>query len=276
MPLEKVKKLVDAISQLEAVPSIQPVLASEPFANEDLKEIIPYCCSKKVPINIITNGILLDESWMDFLNKCLDRNSIISFSLDAVTQETYEKVRGNYSLAELEKKIDYLVNNRGNKGPRVTVNFVYEEDNYSEKELFLEKWKNRVDAVRINSVLDSHRQIPAVYKGNSEIEIKGKICPYLLETMVIDSGGEVRVCCLDVFEETYFGNVFEEGIMSIWNGERMERIREKHRCDQLQQSDFCYGCEEGYSIYKYDRIEETDEYLMKIADYGVYYNRKEK
>lgn len=54
--------------------------------------------------------------------------------------------------------------NRGDSGPRVSVNYTYEEDNYEEKDIFLERWKNKVDAVRINVALDSHRKIPDIYR----------------------------------------------------------------------------------------------------------------
>ena len=275
MPLEKAKRLIDEISQLEAIPAIQPAIATEPFANEDLKEIIPYCRSKGIPINIITNGILLDKVWMDLLIKWLDRNSTISFSLDAVTQTTYEKVRGTYELREIEKKIEYLMDRRGDMGPRIGVNFVYEEDNYGEKDEFLEKWKDKVDVVHIGVVLDENKKVPTVFR--KEGIIKGRnICPFLQEVMAIDAGGEVRTCSVDALGETYLGNVFEQGIEAAWSGEKIENLRQKHMCGQLADGDFCYDCEWGYSLYNFDKTEETDDFVLKIADYAVYYNRKEK
>ena len=273
MSLERAKSLVDEIAQMEVVPIIQPHITTEPFANEDLKEIITYCCSKEMTFSIITNGILLDKVWMDFLIERLNRNSTISFSLDAVTQETYEKVRGNYSLSELEKKIEYMIDCRGDKGPRVSVNLVYEEDNYNEKDAFLERWKNKADAVHIGVALDSERKIPDIYRKKDIIK-KSKICPMLEEVMIIDSGGEVRACAQDAFGDTYLGNVFEKGIMSIWDGEKRKQLFEKHKRNLLQSVDFCYGCEWGHSLYQFDKVIETEEYIIKSADYAVYYNRK--
>lgn len=272
MSLERARRLIDEISEMKVVPAVQPNIHTEPFANEDLKKIIPYCCDKGVPISIITNGILMDEEWMELLIKWLDRNSAISFSLDAVTQETYEKVRGAYSLSDLEQKIKYLIKKRGNKGPRVSVNYVYEEDNYGEKDIFLEKWKDEVDAVRINVVLDSNRKIPSIYK--KEVVKNNDVCPFLDEIITIDSDGEVRACPVDAFGETYLGNAFEKGILQIWNGEEMERLRQKHRQNQLCREDFCYGCEWGYSVYGFNEVEETENYILKIANYALYYNKK--
>ena len=273
MALDKAKILVDEISKMEIIPSIQPSIHTEPFANEDLKENIPYCYNKNVPLNIITNGILLNEEWMDLLIKWMNRSSVISFSLDAVTQETYGKVRGDYSLEDLENKVMYLMENRGDSGPRVSVNYTYEEDNYEEKDIFLERWKNKVDAVRINVALDSHRKIPDIYRKEEKIKNHG-VCSFLRETMTIDSDGEIRLCSVDAFGETNLGNVFEEGIVPIWTGEKMEMFREKNRLQQFSQEDFCYGCEWGDSVYDFNEVEETDSYILKVADYAIYYNRK--
>lgn len=274
MSLEKAQKLIDEISEMEVIPPIQPSIFTEPFANKDLKEIILYCCNKNVPLNIITNGILLDKAWMDLLIECLDRKSVISFSLDAASQEVYEVVRGKYSLAELESKVGYLLENRAEKGPRINVSYVYEEDNYAEKDIFLEKWKYRADAVRINVALDTDRRVPTIYRKENGVN-KHDICPFLEETIIIDAGGEVRVCPVDAFEKTYMGNVFEEGIMAVWNGKRMEEFRKKHYNNQIQEGDFCFGCEWGNSVYDFDRIEETEDFIIKIADYSLYYNRKQ-
>lgn len=274
MSLEQSKRLIDEMARMEVVPTVQPHIITEPFANEDLKEIIPYCCSKGMTLSIITNGILLDKAWMDFLIEQLNRNSTISFSLDAVTQETYEKVRGKYSLFELEKKIEYLVDYRGDKGggPRVGVSFVYEEDNYKEQDAFLEKWKDKVDVVRFNVALDEKGKVPSVFK-TQEVVKDAAGCPYVQETMVIDADGEVRVCCRDAFGVTSLGNVFEEGILAVWNGDKRKLLLQRQKEDLLYQRDFCFECEWGYALYNFSET-ETKDYIINSADYAVYYNRK--
>ncbi len=274
MSLEDAKKLVDEIAQMKEVPTIQPHIVTEPFANEDLKEIIPYCSRQNISLSIITNGILLDIDWIDLLVKVLDRTSTISFSLDAVTQKTYEKVRGNYDLEELERKVEYFIEKRGTKGPRIGVNFVYEQDNYDEKDVFLDKWKYKVDAVHIGVVLDEQKKVPGCYRKGDIIK-KNVLCPFLQEVMAIDSGGEVRVCSADAFGKTCLGNVFEEGILPVWNGEKRKTFLQKYKQNFLLEDDFCYGCEWGHSLYNFYKAEETNDFYIKIADYAIYYNRKE-
>ena len=114
MRLEQAKGLIDEISALpsETLIHIQPHVQAEPFTNSDFREIVEYCMVKNVGMSIVTNGILTDESWRDFIAEKLDGRFQISFSLDAVTQETYEKVRGNYSLQKIEETVLYLLEHR--------------------------------------------------------------------------------------------------------------------------------------------------------------------
>ncbi len=97
---------------------------------------------------------------------------------------------------------------------------------------------------------------------------------FLCDAIAIDSEGELRACPIDALGVTYLGNVFEKGILTVWNGEEIERLRQRHRENKLLPEEFCYGCEWGYSIYDFREIEETEDYILKTADYAVYYNRK--
>lgn len=271
MPLEKALYLIDEAAEMEKVPVIQPHIFTEPFANHDLRLIMQHCMAKKIGMSIITNGILLNKDWLDFLIHELVRTVTLSFSLDAVSQKVYQKVRGNYELKKLEDKIEYLVNNRKKGGPRVTVNFAMESDNCSEADDFIEKWKYKVDAVRVDTVFDFDKKISQKFINHNDKNNNLK-CRFLDEVMVIDTDGQVRSCQLDAFGDTVFGNAFEEDILSIWNGEKLNKVRLEQAEGKLKNIDFCYGCEVPYMTnhIKY----ETDEFVILKADCSVYYNYK--
>lgn len=192
MPMNKAKLLIDEIAQMEEVPIIQPHIYTEPFANPDLRELINYCNERKVAMSIITNGILVDDEWIDFLVESTGSNYAISFSLDAVTQEVYEKVRGQYKLAQIEAQIDKLMQKRGEEGPRVTVNFTVEEDNDREALEFIDKWKYKVDGVRVTVGIDAERKVPIKYRqhkgGFDAMEQK---CGFMEDGMAIDADGQI-------------------------------------------------------------------------------------
>lgn len=282
MPLDKAILLIDEIAEMEEHPKLQPHIYTEPFANNDLKDIILRCCEKDIPMSIISNGVLLNENWIHFFIENTDKKCTLSFSLDALSQSVYEKVRGNYDLAQIEENIVSLSNKKGTNGPRVGVNFCVEEANYFEAEPFLEKWKYLVDAVRMSLIFDEKKQIPNFFreennKLNNMFRIRrGKMtsqeCGYLNSIMTIDAGGEVRTCQNDAFGATYFGNVFEEGIMGVWNGKKLQDYKEKQKNGLITQKDFCYGCE--FPTAMTFEEEETDEFFINRSDSSFYYNRK--
>ena len=275
MPMDKARLLIDEIAQMEEIPIIQPYIYTEPFANTDLREIICYCNERSIAMSIITNGILVDDEWVEFLLKNTNSKYTISFSLDAVTQGTYEIVRGKYELSQIEKQIEKLIEKRGDGGPRITVNFTVEEDNDKETLAFIEKWKYKADGVRATVGVDAQRKIPRKYcKDGYGTKFQNKKCGYLDEIMVIDADGHVRSCSFDAFGSTDFGNVFDKGILGTWNSEKMIEHRMMQAQGMLSESDFCSGCEAGSGAMKHSRI--TEEHIINEGDYAIYYNLKER
>lgn len=272
MNLDLAKRLIDEISEIGGN-YIQPSIYTEPFANKDFKKIIDYCNKKNIGMSIITNGILINDDWIDFIINNMKENYTISFSLDAVTQQTYEKVRSvrvgkQYDIKKLEETIYELLRRKG-KYPRIGVNFTIEKDNQEEADLFLEKWKGIVDAVRINTCIDHNKKIPEEYKKNITKYVP---CNKCFDVMVIDFNGDVRVCQVDAFGDSYMGNVFEEGILNVWNGNKLEELRKRHIDNKFLESDFCYGCEAGKLVIE-EEI-ETSTYLIKRGSHLTYYNKK--
>lgn len=273
MPLEQAKWLIDDIAVWKIKPIIQPHIFTEPFANQDLKEIIRYCHENDIFMGIITNGILIDEEWMQFILSELCRKDTISFSLDAISQKTYEKVRGKYDLSELEDKVKYLLKQRKEDcGPRVSVNFTAEEQNFQEIEQFINKWKYEADAVRVTVAADNDKKIPDMFCKEGVNHISA--CSYLEEILTIDTDGHVRVCQYDAFGDSDFGSVFEKGIMEIWDGDDLNNYRIKQKKGELSRRDYCFQCEVSCSTSFSCR--EMEDFIIKEAAYSIYYNKKEE
>lgn len=271
MPLGKAQRLIDEIAGWPQKPVIQPHIFTEPFANRDLKEIIRYCHNNGVFVSIITNGILIDEDWMQFIICELGRNDTVSFSLDAVSQGTYEKVRGKYDLSELEQKVQSLLIQRSEgRGPRISVSFTIEEQNFEELNPFIDKWKYRADAVRATVGLDNNKRFPEMFRKQGIDNIYE--CGLLNEVMTIDTDGHVRACQYDAFGDSDFGSVFEKGIMGIWEGNGMEQYRLMQKQGRLDRHDYCFQCEMACSTKLICREEE--DFIINEGAYTVYYNRR--
>lgn len=63
------------------------------------------------------------------------------------------------------------------------------------------------------------------------------MCSEPWSSIWVTSAGEVRTCCTN---DVMFGNLFEESIGEIWNGERFRRFREQHARHEIAEG--CNNC----------------------------------
>jgi len=108
-------------------------IGGEPFVRKDLFELIGF--TRAIGINpiIVTNGVLLNE---DNITKCLESGvDWLSISIDAATEKTFSKIRGEQFLDKIIKNIELLNNikaKRGKEFPKVVVVCTIMDENLDE------------------------------------------------------------------------------------------------------------------------------------------------
>jgi radical SAM protein with 4Fe4S-binding SPASM domain len=265
MQLDKARKMLDEL--MVARPLIMPSLWSEPLLAHDLKEHISGIKQRGMTLAMNTNGLTLREDLAAFMVE--QEVDAVSFSIDAVTEETLMKVRGINKLKKLHDAVALMIRVRGEAArPRIGVSFTVQATNEHEREAFVEYWSPRVDFVRVGELFENGR-FP-----NVKVEGPRRACPALYSTMAIHTTGNVSVCCLDGFGETNVGNVFEEGVAAVWNGERLNQVRHWHETGQYDKIPFCQSCER-WASYGFEE-EITDMLLIRRSPEYTYYNRLDK
>lgn len=68
-------------------------------------------------------------------------------------------------------------------------------------------------------------------------------CPFPFHTLSIKSNGDVLVCCVDWHRDTKVGNIFEQSLQEIWNGQALYELRALHLCHQRELNRSCAHCE---------------------------------
>ncbi len=216
--------------------------ASEPLLYKDIKKILDRAKDAEImDIFLFTNGTLLTEERSQMILK--SSVSRLFVSIDAATQDAYNKVRVPVSKRLLkENRLDYLENNirkfvkmRNNlnkKVPVVRVSFCSLKENAHEVDLFKEKWINEVDSVEIQK-----EQSINVYEKSKEMNssklnrktLKEYNCNKPWGDLTIYSDGTVGPCCNLVGRKAPIGNVKNNTIKEIWNGKKMNEIRDGFR-----------------------------------------------
>lgn len=227
--------------------------ASEPLLYKNIEYVLKRAEEAKIMDTFIfTNGSLLNRKKSEMIiNSCVTR---LFVSIDAATEETYDKVRipvgknrlQSNRLELLEKKIKDFIklrNELGKKLPLTRVSFVALKENQHEIEKFKEKWEGIVDSVEIQreTSINLYKDIETLEKDKSYIPKNIDYnCNKPWGDMAIYSDGRVGPCCNLVGRMSPIGNVNEKTVFEIWNGETMRKLREGFKNNSP--NDICKIC----------------------------------
>ena len=200
----------------------------------------------------------------------------LNVSIDAATDATYSVVRpGGAGLEKVKNNLRSFLeirNSLNRSDIRVRVSFVYYEDNAHERREFFEEWKDEVNLITFQNMIDVS-QFESEKKRRSFIseaidnglDIANFACDHLWTIPVIDSDGNFLPCGMPVREHTkdqhVIGNITKgDTISSCWTSEKLRNIRLAHQKGDWSNCRICEGC--AYSQKK--AIKRTEE-LLKVA-----------
>ena len=232
----------------------------EHLLRKDFREILTRCSRASCLVSIVTNGMLLNRSWADFL---VARSSVwqITVSFDGARKETLESIRRNVSYELVLENVRGLVEARRacwKRLPTVSFRFTALKKNVAELPAFVELAAQvGVDTVHVGYMttprhvdqreslwhhadlardsfaeaqtraerLGVDLRLPGLIGGTPRAAKDVGICPLPWTQMYIDPNGDVRLCCNAWDEAGVMGNLHEEPLASIWNGERLREVR---------------------------------------------------
>jgi len=234
------QKIIRECAKESSCKILVPMSKNEPLLDPKLGERIRQFRQIAQPHQItelVTNGELLDGKMMkDLMDNGLD---LITISLNATDQETYEKTMHNLSWRKVQeniRQIERLDLGRTN----VFVRLIRQRDNYRQAQDFRKSWKKRGFNVLIYGV---NNRSGAVKKFEQLLEplswfqrlkrkilgyLSGKIfpiCPYSFSMGNILANGDVPLCVNDWHNREILGNVKDQTLKEIYNSPKVNNIR---------------------------------------------------
>jgi len=212
------------------MPSITLGLGSEILLYKDIDKVIKMVKKAEImDVFFATNGVLLNDK----IIKSLVDNKIsrLRISLDAATEETYNKVRRVPVLKKSEININKLIEYRKKKNsylPIIRLSYVVMDINKHETELFIKKWKDKVDYIDFQRFMD-HGHIDNLKKLNKNENkiINNSFCSQPFYSLNIWSDGSVCPCCTFYGKKLVLGNIYKEKLIDIWKGKKLKELREQ-------------------------------------------------
>ncbi len=243
IPLDKLKSLLLECKEI-GVNSIQLSIVNEPLANKNIFEVIDFASKLDFEdLYMVSNASLLNDKRSEsILNSGLTK---IQFSLDGFSAETYEKFRftknpkpGQYkkvlnnilNFLDLKKKMD-------KKFPLVKVSFIELEDNKHEFEDFKKFWKDKIDTIHYQKLIDYEKD----FDFNDE-KFKKIRCNMPYFRIAIKADGNVRPCCVGYGEKINIGNIYKQRIFDIWNSNLMKEFQDMHKQHKSHNNLHCKEC----------------------------------
>lgn len=117
-----------------------------------------------------------------------------------------------------------------------------------------------------------HRRVFHNASGTMESRIESpegyRVCPYPWYTMFIAHNGDAVACCRDLEHQTVLGNLFEQDVQEIWNGEKYQALRRDLAEKHPERQAACKGCDMPYDKAKYtlNNFVKTAVHRMLLLD----------
>lgn len=217
----------------------------EPLMHPDLDKMIRYGKSKGYEMGLSTNGSLLtQETSKKIIDEGLD-HLVISFE---IIEETFNKLRkgGNFNLVR-ENIIRFLQlrSLKNQEKPRVTISSITltkDREKVEKASLF---WRGKVDVSINKEIHDWSGDVPQITRIAGRKKTIRKICLWPWTRMSVLVDGKVVPCCVDYDGKYVLGDLKRDSLKSIWNGEKMIRLRKALLEGRKGDIELCSECTYG-------------------------------
>jgi radical SAM protein with 4Fe4S-binding SPASM domain len=260
MKLEQFQTIIDKIAS--HTNTLMFYFMGEPFLNKSAYDMIRYAKEKRIPfITSCTNGDMVNpeklvESGIDEIN----------FQIGGLTHESHAKYRAGSNLDKIIENLRETVRlkNERRAKMRIVCGFILMRHNEHE----VAEFKRSMSEIGVDEALVISPCVRTIEQGkemlptdkkhwiyNSEAFERGELrpkvlphneCPWIYYSLTIQVNGDVVACCRDAQGQFVMGNILEQNLEEIWNGQKFMQFRKKLHTDQKQIS-ICRLCS-GYGV----------------------------
>jgi len=230
----------------------------EPLLHKDIVAMVDYCkATTQARVTLSTNATLLDPVvGQQLIEAGLDE---IVCSLDGNTPEVYHQIRRGADFGTVTRNIKgFLALKNGREKPRCVLQFVRMHLNEHEIQNFRETWSSQDGCDVSVTWLDTWAyQMPELALMSNHLSpnrYETRLpCADLWFKMVVNSRGEVVLCCHDWAGKHLLGDLNRQSVEETWNGERINELRRLHHERRHKDVAMCRSC--------FEWSKEEDEYV---------------
>ena len=226
----------------------------EPFLDKKLIKRIEFCSKNNIPTYFSCTPATMT---VDKAKKAMDAGlGVLKFSLDAMSDEKIREIRGkraNYgdSIDKILELLEYKkINNLKTTLVPCMIDLASETTDQDMHRNFLEFWKDKDVFAYIKS--QDNRWL---YENNPELKSKShyatQYCEYPWLSVSIMADGNVVPCTQISNNELVLGNIKENSLEEIWNGEKYKELRKMHITGKFPKNHKCNTKCDMKKLYQY-------------------------
>ena len=227
MPWELYEKII-LEAESHGCPSIAMHNNDEPLLVPDLEKRIRFARDHGfMDVIMTTNAIAFTEKR---LKSVIDSGvTKILFSIDALTEETYDKVRpgGDFNkvVSALKQAVEYR-NKSGSALPIIRASFCATSSNEHEVKDIVNTYRDIADYVDVQPFIQ-HYDFNNDLVPSSGKKLENFKCTGIWSHLIIRGNGDVLPCPNFLGAETVLGNIKENSIYEIYNSEKTRKIKKE-------------------------------------------------
>jgi len=218
----------------------------EPLLHPHGYDLIEYAARRSgVFVTLTTNGTIMNEKRTQRLLE--SGVHLIDISIDALTPETYARIRVNGKLDETRANVLRLIDwvRSARSTTKVVVSYIEQPDNRHETRDFEAFWKDRgADYVVIRRL---HAGAGAVTAIADTLRVEAVAqprypCLYPWERIILNPRGELAFCPQDWVHGSVVTDYRTTTMRDTWEGEFYRRLRTAHLDNEFGGHAFCGQC----------------------------------
>jgi len=224
MSINTFRRIADETSLHKDTKLWLAIMGEPLMRGDDLIEFIKYAKGKGVfNVSLNTNATLMTPDMsMKLIESGVDA---ILIGIDAFTEQTYNLIRRGGNFSSVLGNVLFLLGQK-TRSLKVIVQYIVMEENEKEVKQFKQYWLSKGAIVKIRPKLAWGDRIQANNLNLGEKE-RTYPCPWLTRTVSIGWDGNFNQCDADWDGKYSPGNIYENSIKEIWDGELSLR-RQNH------------------------------------------------
>jgi radical SAM protein with 4Fe4S-binding SPASM domain len=245
MTTESITKILEEGKQYNT-PSVSFQGDNEPFLIREITDWFKIAIDlgyQDVMVN--SNASLITEELSHRIIKSgLTR---IRFSLDAITEETYKKIRIGGHFHKTMENIETFLRVKKELNvelPIVGVNFVRMKENQAEEDAFIDHWNDRVDFIVFQDFMapDIDMDFDDKMAADNKMVNYNFKCNQPWQRLYIRGNGEVTPCCAMFGSYLKLGETPKKSLHELWNSPESRHLRMLHKEGRFHENPICLKC----------------------------------